>query len=35
MAKRKWVKKIPKGYHMMPNGKMMKNSEMKKNIKKY
>ena len=27
MAKRK---KAPKGYHYMPNGKLMKNSEMKK-----
>jgi hypothetical protein len=27
-------KKAKKGYHMMPNGKMMKNSRMKKG-KKY
>tara|TARA_R110002096_G_scaffold43757_3_gene118050 strand:+ start:1358 stop:1468 length:111 start_codon:yes stop_codon:yes gene_type:complete len=27
MAKRK---KAPKGYHYMPNGKLMKNSAMKK-----
>jgi|AntAceMinimDraft_13_1070369.scaffolds.fasta_scaffold36596_5 hypothetical protein len=29
-------KKAPKGYHYMPNGKLMKNSAMKKNkMKRY
>lgn len=30
----KKTKKIPAGIHMMPNGKLMKNSEMKKMKKK-
>jgi hypothetical protein len=29
------MKKIKKGYHRMPNGKLMKNSAMKKKKKKY
>ena len=33
MAKKK--KKVPKGYHRMPNGKLMKDSAMKKRKKKY
>jgi hypothetical protein len=33
MAKKK--KKVPKGYHRMPNGKLMKNSAMKKRKRKY
>lgn len=28
-------KKAPKGYHYMPNGKLMKNSAHKKKKKKY
>ena len=27
-------KKVPKGYHRMPNGRLMKNSAMKKKGKK-
>ena len=34
MAKKK-TKKVPKGYHRMPNGKLMKDSAMKKRKKKY
>jgi hypothetical protein len=34
--KMKKKKKAPKGYHYMPNGKLMKNSAMKKNkMKRY
>ena len=29
------TKKVPKGYHRMPNGKLMKDSAMKKRKKKY
>ena len=32
---RKKTKKVPKGYHRMPNGKLMKDSVMKKINKKY
>ena len=32
MAKKKKTKKVPKGYHRMPNGKLMKDSAMKKPI---
>jgi len=32
---RKKTKKVPKGYHRMPNGKLMKDSVMKKIKKKY
>ena len=31
----KKTNKIKKGYHRMPNGKLMKNSAMKKKKKKY
>ena len=34
MAKKKKTKKVPKGYHRMPNGKLMKDSAMKKRKKK-
>lgn len=33
-AKKASAKKVPKGSHMMPNGKIMKNSDMKKGKKK-
>jgi len=32
-TKRKTIKKAPPGFHYMPNGKLMKDSDMKK--KKY
>lgn len=32
---KKPVKKAPPGFHYMANGKLMKNSAMKKNKKKY
>jgi len=35
MAKKTKTKKVPKGYHRMPNGKLMKDSAMKKRNKKY
>ena len=35
MAKKNKTKKVPKGYHRMPNGKLMKDSAMKKRKKKY
>ena len=35
MAKKKKSKKIPKGYHRMPNGKLMKDSAMKKRKRTY
>ena len=34
MAKKR-RKKAPKGYHYMPNGRLMKNSAMKKKKRKY
>jgi|TARA_A100001011_G_scaffold294756_1_gene306971 hypothetical protein len=34
MAKKR-RKKAPKGYHYMPNGRLMKNSAMKKRKRKY
>jgi len=30
MAKKTKTKKVPKGYHKMPNGKLMKDSAMNK-----
>ena len=33
-TKKKKQKKVPKGMHMMPNGYMMKDSEMKKMMKR-
>jgi len=33
-AKKKAKKKVPKGYHMMPNGKLMKGSSHKSRGKK-
>jgi hypothetical protein len=33
MVKTKTTKKVPKGYHKMPNGKIMKDSAHKKTIK--
>tara|TARA_R100000234_G_scaffold1806_1_gene1535 strand:- start:595 stop:699 length:105 start_codon:yes stop_codon:yes gene_type:complete len=34
MAKKKKKKKVPKGYHYMPDGSLMKNSAHKKKRKK-
>jgi len=34
MAKKTKTKKVLKGYHKMPNGKLMKDSAMKKRKKK-
>ena len=34
MAKKTKTKKVPKGYHRMPNGKLMKDSAMNKKKKK-
>ncbi len=33
MAKKTKTKKVPKGYHRMPNGKLMKDSAMNKRKK--
>ena len=34
LKKKKIIKKAPAGYHYMPNGKLMKDSAMKKKKKK-